>query len=96
MRSLRIRLYAVVAALLVFAGCEASNDSAFTPQIVIQGFLYANEPIDSIIVRRTLPITSTNESDRVTGAKVTLTVDGTSYVFEESTQSAIRCVSKKF
>ncbi len=63
--------------LTLFDGCLSVTESTFTPQIVIQGFLYANEPLDSIVVRRTIAIGESTGDDRVHNAIVTLSLDGT-------------------
>ena len=58
---------------LGLASCEETSDAVFTPQLVIEGYLYANEPLDSIVVRRTLEITQDDSLSFVSGAIVTLT-----------------------
>ena len=72
-------LLLIVTAFFSLASCNPGVDSSFSPQIVIQGFLYAGEPIDSVIVRQTIPITADNKSDRVSGAKVSISVDDSTY-----------------
>ena len=68
-----------IVAFFSLASCNPGIDSSFSPQIVIQGFLYADEPIDSVIIRQTIPITADNESDRVSGAKVSISVGDSTY-----------------
>src|SRR5207237_5628607 len=48
--------------LLLLASCTTVNESTFTQQIVIQGFLYANEPVDSVVVRRTIDLHSSSDN----------------------------------
>ena len=63
-------LIAICLALLT--SCSGTIDATFHQQLVVQGFLYAGEPLDSIIVRKTLSITEQNPQDRVSGAKITI------------------------
>lgn len=58
--------------LFALASCEQTTDSQFSPQLVIEGYLYANEPLDSIVVRRTIEITQGDSIAYVEGAIVTL------------------------
>src|SRR5689334_2410835 len=73
----------------LIAGCESGSDSEFKPQIVVQGFLYANEPLDSIVVRQTLPISANNEGDRLSNALVTISDGDSSYELIESKTSGV-------
>lgn len=71
--------YAIILlALLAIAGCDSTIDSAYNEQIVVGAFIYANEPIDSIVLHRTTPFGSYyNDIDyAVTGATVMVTSDG--------------------
>ena len=70
-------------ALVACVGCESPNDSVFSPQIVIQGFLYANEPVDSIVLRTSLPLNASSNNDRLSGATVTISTPDTSFVLHE-------------
>jgi hypothetical protein len=76
--------------VVLFASCNPGVDSSFSPQIVIQGFLYANEPIDSIVIRQTIPITAVNENDRLSGAKITITTGDTTYQLIEDLSTGYR------
>lgn len=67
----------------LFASCMSINEESFSPQIVVQGYLYANEPLDSIVVRQTIPIGSSTGNDRVSGAKITLSVGDSNYYLHE-------------
>jgi hypothetical protein len=62
--------------LSFFAGCTSTNDIAFTPQIVVQGFLYANEPLDSIVVRQTESVFDTARDKGISDAIVTVASEG--------------------
>jgi hypothetical protein len=73
------RLFLAALCFLVFGSCNPDVDANFSTQLVVQGFLYANEPLDSIIVRRTLPIDTRSPDDRVDGASVILSVGDSSY-----------------
>jgi hypothetical protein len=58
--------------VVLLAGCTSTNDIAFTPQIVVQGFLYANEPLDSIVVRQTESVFDTSHDKSINDALVTI------------------------
>ncbi|MDP4241902.1 MAG: DUF4249 family protein [Bacteroidota bacterium] len=70
--------------LLILSGCLSVTESTFTPQIVVQGFLYANEPVDSIVVRRTIAVRESSGDDRVSGARVTLANGDSTYPLIEA------------
>ncbi len=59
--------------------CTSVTESTFSPQIVIQGYLYANEPLDSIVIRESIPITGITGNDRVSNAIVTLSTGDSIY-----------------
>jgi Domain of unknown function (DUF4249) len=69
--------------LMAVASCTAVTESTFTPQIVVQGYLYANEPLDSIVVRQTIPIGSSTGNEFVSGAVVTITNGDSIYALRE-------------
>jgi hypothetical protein len=71
--------------MLLLVSCNAVNDASYTLQIVVQGYLYANEPLDSIVVRRTIPIGSSTGSERINNAKVTLSTGDTIYTLHADT-----------
>jgi hypothetical protein len=75
-----------ILAACALAGCDTSNDAAFRPQIVVQGFLYAGEPLDSIVVRKTIAIDATNPSERVSGALVVIYSDASNDTLREDSQ----------
>ncbi|HEY3876025.1 MAG TPA: DUF4249 family protein [Candidatus Kapabacteria bacterium] len=86
---LAVRHLLIVLFALVLASCSNVSESVFTPQLVVQGYLYANEPLDSIVVRETIPIGSTPSTDRVTNAKVTISDgDTTDTLIEDPTFAA--------
>ena len=66
----RLLIYLLLAALA--SGCTSTNDIAFTPQIVVQGFLYANEPLDSIVIRETESVFDTSQDKPLSSAFVTI------------------------
>ncbi len=72
-----------IVALLLLNSCSSALDANFHSQLVVQGFLYANEPLDSIIVRQTLSITNQNPQDRVSGASVTISTGDSNFVLRE-------------
>jgi hypothetical protein len=73
----------LLAASLGFASCEQTVDATFSPQLVIEGYLYANEPLDSIVVRRTIEITQGDSIAYVEGAIVTLSSPDKDYLLIE-------------
>ncbi len=58
---------------ILWWSCTSVTDTTFTPQIVVQGYLYANEPLDSIVILQTIPIGNSTGNDRITNATVTIT-----------------------
>lgn len=60
------------------ASCDGAIDSAYNEQITVGAFLYANEPLDSIVLHRTTPFGSYYDdlTYAVEGADVYVTVDG--------------------
>jgi hypothetical protein len=69
------KILLLLLAALSLASCEETLNSDFTPQLVLEGYLYANEPLDSVVIRRTLEITETDSLQFVQGATVTLSYD---------------------
>ena len=69
---------------LAIAGCDTAIDTAYNEQIVVGAFLYANEPIDSIVLHRTTPFGSYYDDldYAVDSAQVTVTVDGVPHVLQ--------------
>lgn len=83
---------ALIVSLLLIAGlsiasCEQTVDATFSPQLVIEGYLYANEPLDSIVVRRTIEITQGDSIAYVEGARVTLSSPEKEYVLLERAEA---------
>ncbi len=60
------------------AGCDNPIQTAYTDQLVVDGFIYANEPVDSIVLHRTTPFGQYYDDldYAIDGATVTITVDG--------------------
>ncbi len=69
----------------MIASCTSVTETTFSPQIVVQGYLYANEPLDSIVVRQTIPIVGVSGNDRVSGAIVSITKGDSTYLLREDT-----------
>ena len=78
---------------LLLISCNAVNNTTYSPQIVIQGYLYANEPLDSIVVRQTIPIGSSTGNDLITNAAVTLSTGDTTYTLHQDASANGRYVS---
>jgi hypothetical protein len=68
---------------LLLWSCTSVTETTFTPQIVVQGYLYANEPLDSIVILQTIPIGSSTGNDRITNATVTITSGDSVYPLHE-------------
>lgn len=76
-RSMRWIIAIVLACIL--AGCETLVQNTFQPQIVVQAYLYANEPLDSLVLRKTVSLSSINENDYLGGATVTISDGSNTY-----------------
>ncbi len=68
----------MVLVVVALVGCDNPIQSAYTEQLVVDGFIYANEPIDSIVLHRTTPFGSYYDDldYAVDSATVTISVDG--------------------
>ncbi|MEI8135079.1 MAG: DUF4249 family protein [bacterium] len=71
-------LVVAFAAILILNGCDSAIESDYHEQLVVGAFLYANEPIDSIVIHRTTPFGAYYDdlSYAVEDAQVIVTVDG--------------------
>ncbi len=83
MKALLITILLLVG--LGISSCEQTTDAVFTPQIVLEGYLYANEPLDSIVIRRTIEITQGDSIAYVERAIVTLSSPDKDYLLVERT-----------
>lgn len=76
-------LFSFVIALFAcwLISCQDAPPVAYIQQIAVQGYLFANHPIDSIIVDRSLPVDLyyNRDSAGISDAQVTITVDGITY-----------------
>ncbi len=91
-----MRILLAIVILATISSCNPDVDATFHSQIVVQGFLYANEPLDSIVVRRTLTLDTKNRDDRLTGATVTISTSDTSVQLIESTPPGRYVTSSPF
>jgi hypothetical protein len=68
----------------LFAGCDGAIVSEYKEQLVISGFIFPGEPIDSIIVRRTIEFGKAYDDleSAIDNATVKVTVDGSSYLLQ--------------
>lgn len=78
------RIYSILIVLALGAfsyGCDGAIESEYVEQIVVTGFIYHGAPIDSVILRYTVPFGSSyNDSAyAVVGADVKVRVDGKEY-----------------
>ena len=79
-----ILLLAVLATGLI--GCaNAITPADLSQTIVVQGYLWANHPVDSIVLSKTVPIDAYYDPSqaRITGATVTINVDNHVYKLTE-------------
>lgn len=74
--------------LVSLASCDNAIESNYKEQIVVAAFLYANEPIDSVVLHRTTPFGQYyNDIDfAVDSAQVTITVDGVPHTLQPAAQ----------
>ncbi len=82
----RVLSIIIIGAAIVLAGCENGITPAqLPPTVVVEGYLYANHPVDSIVLTQTEPIDAyyADSLARITGATVTLRVDGREYTLQE-------------
>jgi hypothetical protein len=71
--------------VLLFIGCDGAIESQYTPQIVIQGFIYPGEGIDSVILHYTTEYTQvfSDSASAIEDAIVTVNVDGTDHTLQK-------------
>jgi len=64
--------------VVFLCGCDNAIQSNYNEDIVVGAFLYANEPVDSIVLHRTTPFGSFYDDldYAVENAQITITVDG--------------------
>src|SRR2546423_9007170 len=68
--------------IAVLSGCDGAIESQYQEQVVVEGFIYPGEGIDSVILHYTTPFThSYNDSAfAITDADVRVTVDNNEYI----------------
>ncbi len=68
----------IVLLALAVAGCEDPVPTDYTEEIVLEGILLVNEPLQDVRVLRTLPVTDTFRFEQaiITDASVVVTADG--------------------
>ena len=71
--------------VLLLIGCDGAIDSQYSPQIVIQGFIYPGEGIDSVVLHYTTPYTIaySDSASAITDALVNILVDGKEYPLQK-------------
>lgn len=73
-------LLVALAALLVFSACDTVDSSQTDPQIVVEAFLFAGEPVDDIRLAEAVPLASEDSTTTPIGtADVRLTKNGVAY-----------------
>lgn len=75
------RLLLLIAVASFAYGCDGAIESEYVEQISVTGFIYPGEPIDSVILRYTVPFgeSYTDSAFAVVGADVRVRVDGKEY-----------------
>lgn len=78
--SIAVALFAIAGLL----GCDGAIDSVYEEELVLSAYLFAGESIDSIILERTTPFGQKidDEAIAVTGANITLTSEGKTYMLQ--------------
>jgi hypothetical protein len=76
-------------ALSTLIGCDEAVNSDYEEQIVVSAFLFEGQPIDSVVLDRTVPFGEFFDASTtgVEDAKVSVTVDGKTYQLLEGTAS---------
>jgi hypothetical protein len=78
-------LFLIITAL--FIGCDGAIESEYKQQIVVHGFIYPGEAIDSVVLHYTSPYGTAvdDNATSVTGADVRVLVDGKEFVLQPAT-----------
>lgn len=80
-----LRTLTLLAGIAWMAGCQDLPPNDYIPRYVVQGFLITNHGVDSIFVRRSLPVSDAYDPANagVRHAQVTITVDGVVHTLME-------------
>jgi hypothetical protein len=74
--TMRLSILAACAAL-VFAGCASpTDDTPYTDMLVVNAYLIAGQPIDSVTIQRTMKVTDLYSSETSAIANATVIIDG--------------------
>ncbi len=76
-----LSLFAMTVMVCCMCGCDTPIQSNYTEQLVVDGFIYAGEPIDSIVLHRTTPFGDYYDDldYAVDSATITITADGVAH-----------------
>jgi hypothetical protein len=88
MKSLLTPILFVLLATFALNSCDNAIESNYKEQIVVAAFLYANEPIDSVVLHRTTPFGQyyDDKDFAVDSAQVTITVAGVPHTLQAAAQ----------
>jgi len=77
----RAALWTLLGCSLIGLGCDGAINSEYHEQLVVAGYLFADSPIDSIILHRTTPFGDYLDdiSSAIDSATVKIIVDGTEH-----------------
>ncbi|MFB6249996.1 MAG: DUF4249 family protein [Salinibacter sp.] len=80
------RALLAVGLVLGLARCDWSTTPVEEESLVVEAFLETGRPLPPVLLRRTRPLRAGSDSlaDRVSGAQVTVQLDGTRYPYEEA------------
>src|SRR5688572_10252251 len=84
---MRMKYILLFAALFALAGCDGAIESEYKEQIVVHGFIYADEAIDSVVLHYTSPYGQAVDDNlsAVTGAEVKVRVEGKEFTLQPAT-----------
>lgn len=74
-------IYALLLGSFIFYGCDGAIESEYVEQVIVRGFIYPDEPIDSVVLHYSVPFGKSyiDSEYAVTGADVRVKVDGKEY-----------------
>ena len=79
--------YVVLLALAALMGCDGAIDSEYKQQIVVHGFIYPGDAIDSVVLHYTSPYGQSvdDNATAVVDADVRVRVDGKEFILQPAT-----------
>jgi len=85
----RLGRYAIPFLATILFACQSTPPVAYIEQIVVEGYLFANHHVDSIVVARSLPVNQLYVADSagISDAQVSISVDDVAYPLFASSQT---------